>query len=92
MEWWRWGLSNISLDADRSATAISPNDIHVTLQNAVTSMLKPVGDELVAVRRKLEEHLKHHTIGEINTRQANLNQRNKDRQFCISAFVNKVAQ
>ena len=38
------------------------------------------------------EYSKHNSIVEINTRQVQLNQRDKDKQFRVNAFANKMAQ
>ena len=44
------------------------------------------------MRRTLDEHSKHNAMVEVNTRQSTLYQREKDSQFRVNAFANKVAQ
>ena len=49
---------------------------------------KPLSD----MRRTLDEHSKSNAIVEVNTQESTLNQRDKDRQFRVNTFANKVTQ
>ena len=44
------------------------------------------------MQHRLDEHTKRHSVNELNSRQFQLTQREKDRQFCVAQFSNKAAQ
>ena len=50
-----------------------------------------INQPLSDMQRALDEHSKRNAIVDINTRQATSNQRDKDRQFRIKSFANKMA-
>ena len=51
-----------------------------------------INGSLADMRRVLDEHTKRNSVAEVNSQQITLNQRDKDKQFCVNAFVNKAAQ
>ena len=51
-----------------------------------------MAQSLDEIRRTLDEHTWRNTATELRPRQVHLSQQEKDRQFCVSAFSNKIAQ
>ena len=79
----------ILLDQGQSAAAVLPPNFTVAVRDGVTDVVnQPITD----MRKKLDKHTKRHTVNEVNSRQWQLNQWEKDRQFRVAAFTNKVTQ
>ena len=83
------GFSMILLDQNQLAITPLLPDITVTVKDAVSNVVsRPIAD----LQKKLDEHTKRHSVNEVNSRQLTVNQLEKDRQFPVAAFTNKVAQ
>ena len=76
-------------DQNQSAVAPLAHGVHATVRSVVQDEVnKPISD----MQRRLDEHTKRHTVNELNSRQFQLTQREKDRQFRIATFSNKAVQ
>ena len=67
---------------------------HATLEDTVRNVVKhemqAVWQPLAQVQQRLEEHSCRHTVKEINSRQYQVSQRDRDRKWRINAFNNKA--
>ena len=78
MEWLSARFSMILLDQDQSAVAPLLQDDRIVVRDVVSDVVsRPIAD----MQKKLEEHTKRHSVNEVNSRQFQLNQQEKDRQF-----------
>ena len=82
-------LSKCSFAQDQSAVTPSKSSLEDTIRLVVADACS---QPLAKIQKTLSEHSKHNSIAEINTRQVQLNQRDKDKQFRVNTFANKMAQ
>ena len=62
IDWMQLGFSHISFDFDQSDPAILFQDINIIVTNVVADK---VGSPMADMRKKLDEHTKHHSVTEI---------------------------
>ena len=84
------GFSMILTDQDQSVTA-SPEQCSLAaakevVRNKLQAFLQPLAD----MQWRLDKHSSRHTVIEINSRQFQVSQRERDRKFCVNAFQNKA--
>ena len=89
IEWLTARVSMILLDQGQSAT-VTP------MQGGLAAIRDVVRDEVTQpitdMQRRLDEHTRRHTVNELNSRQFQLTQREKDRCFHVGAFSIKATQ
>ena len=89
MEWLSYGFSMISLDQGRTVTA-PPKQGSIAVTGQVSRDV--VSQPLSGIQRRLVALAHRNAVPEPSSRQALLNQRQKDRRFRVAAFSNKAAQ
>ena len=89
MEFLQTLFSKCSFPQDQSAITPPRSSLEDTVRLVVA---EACSQPLVKIQKTLFEHSKGNSIAEINTRQFQLNQRDKDKQFQVNAFANKMAQ
>ena len=88
MEWLSVGFLMISLDQKRTVTA-SPEQGGPAVTGQVVRDV--VSQPLSGMQRRLVALAHRNTAQELSSRQAYLNQHQKDRRFRVAAFSNKAA-
>ena len=90
IDWLSDGFSMIARSQDQSVTALLEISSLDAVKEVVRHELQAVSQPLANMQRRLDEHSNRHTVIELNARQYQVSQRERDRKFCVNAFSNKV--
>ena len=89
MEFLQTLFSKCSFAQDQLAVTPSSSNLEDTVRTVVA---EACSQPMAKIQRTLSEHSKHNSIAKINTHQFKLNQRDKDKQFWVNTFANKMVQ